>query len=214
VSFLAIPEVLLEGGGALAETAEVAAEAGEVTEGGAAAAEEVTSTSGEIERGARIAEEHLPSSSSRASEEIEEYEYLDVSIRGADKVEHDLLGISRRADNLSPVFRKEMRMLERREMVMFAGKYVDTGRLRASLTQESAPGAVREILPNGFKFGSSIWYGKYQVVNPGPETENGGLRRAGHESAVMHKLSQSDCRKVTEEVGGYIMQGQKGMVRL
>jgi hypothetical protein len=217
MSFLAIPEVLLEGAGAVVDASEAAgaaAEVGGAAEEGAVAAEETTSTAGEIERGVQTAEDLMPSRGGGVEEVVERRVELDVSIRGAEKVERDLRGISRRADNLYPVLRKEMDYLEHRELLMFAGRYVDTGALAASLTQSQAVGAVREITPHSLKFGSTVWYGKYQVVNPGPVTAAGGLRRSGHESAIMHKLTPEERNEVTREVGNYIMHGRQGMIRI
>lgn len=134
---------------------------------------------------------------------------LDIDIKGAEKAERDLAHITLRLEDLSPVMRKQIRVLEEREATMFGGgKYVDTGALRNSLTMSGAPGAVREVKAHSLRFGTSIWYAKYQVRNPGPQTASGGLARKGHESAVMRKLTEMDARRIADESGDYFMHGR------
>jgi hypothetical protein len=60
---------------------------------------------------------------------------------------------------------------ERGEATLFesyGGKYVETGDLRASLTNSGAAGAVRLLTPEEFTFGTSVWYAIFQgTTGPG-----------------------------------------------
>ena len=194
MSFLALPELL--------------AGAEEVVGVGTRAvgeAEQVLSSEARIAREA----EGIASTSIGSTAGLSSAATVDIEIHGADKAVRDLARISERLENLSPVMHKQITILEEREATMFAGgKYQDTGALMRSLTMSGAPGAVREVTPHGLKFGTSIWYAKYQVRDPGPETDQGGLKRAGHESAVMRKLTPMDAHRIAEESGTYAMHGR------
>jgi len=195
VSFLALPELL--------------AGAEEVVGVGTRAVSEVEQVLSSEAKIAREAEGIASVTNGGGTSGLSSAATIDIEIHGADKAVRDLARISERLENLSPVMHKQITILEEREATMFAGgKYQDTGALMRSLTMSGAPGAVREVTPHGLKFGTSIWYAKYQVRDPGPETDQGGLKRAGHESAVMRKLTPMDAHRIAEESGTYAMHGR------
>lgn len=70
------------------------------------------------------------------------------------------------------------------------GKYVRTGALRASLTSMTAPGAVRTLTPGSLKFGTSIWYAKYQgTTGPGRHRPPSALLKPSRTMAAAGAMS-------------------------
>jgi hypothetical protein len=118
----------------------------------------------------------------------------------------DLLGgMAQRTDDLSEVFRAEIKFMERFEGEVFSGyggKYVETGRLRDSLTTPGA-GAVRRPSEKGLIFGTSIFYGRFQTSEIGPETPRGGMRRSGENMVV--KMPPSSAERLPKAIGDHIM---------
>ena len=128
-----------------------------------------------------------------------------IEIIGEEKLAASLAGIVDRAGNLRPVFDLAIERQEQYEETLFeSGKYVRTGALRDSLTNSNAEGAIRNVRAMSVEFGTSIWYGRFQVENPGPVTPAGGLTRKGHKSAVL-KRAPAAAVEVTEAVGEYVM---------
>ncbi len=75
-----------------------------------------------------------------------------------------LAGVAERLATPEVAFAALMRDFEAEERSIFAsyaGKYVQTGALMASLTG-SGSGAIRELTPGGLAFGTSVWYGVFQ----------------------------------------------------
>lgn len=134
---------------------------------------------------------------------------MSIEVVGEEKVIRTCAGIAERSNNLMPVFEAAIERQEKYEEQVFdeaEGKYVLTGALRESLTGANAQGAVREVRPSSVKFGSSIWYAKFQVEDPGPVTAAGGLERKGHKSAVLKRAPRS-FELATVAAGEYIMRG-------
>ena len=103
-----------------------------------------------------------------------------VELVGADKVEHDLQGISERMLDVAPALAEQVRMLEASEAATFAdlgGRYVDTGAVRRSLTMSGAEGSVRRLSRSSLDFGTSFFYARFLTEHVGPGTEGGGLAR-------------------------------------
>ena len=187
MSFLEVPVVLGEAAG----VAEEAAMAGSELSSAASAVESVAA----------------PSASTVTTRT--EGVGVRVSMRGARKVELDLARMRGRMRNVSPAGRRLVRLLEIRERAMFTGRrYTNTGRLRRSLTQRHAPGAIRKITSDNVLFGSSVWYGRFQVEDPGPVTEKGGLKRVGHPSAILKPLTPTEAHEMTRSLGEWIMRGK------
>lgn len=137
---------------------------------------------------------------------------MSIEVVGEERVIATCVGVGERAQNLSPEFTEEIGRLERAEESVFSGgEYVRTGALRDSLTHSGAEGAVRRVTRSSLEFGSSIFYARFQVENPGPQTPAGGLERKGHPSAVL-KLEPQAGVEVTESVGEYILRGPLGML--
>jgi hypothetical protein len=103
-----------------------------------------------------------------------------IELIGADKVEHDLRGISARMLDVSPALAAQVRALELSEEATFAGlagRYVDTGAVRRSLTMSGSDGAVRRLSRSSLDFGTGFHYARFLTEHVGPETEAGGLER-------------------------------------
>jgi hypothetical protein len=132
---------------------------------------------------------------------------MSIEVVGEEKVIATCEGIARRTNDLMPVFEVAVERQEAFEEEIFAeGKYVQTGMLRDSLTSANAEGAVRDVRPTTIRFGSSIWYARFQVEDPGPVTDKGGLERKGHKSAVL-KRAPRGFQVLTTAAGEYIMRG-------
>jgi hypothetical protein len=129
-----------------------------------------------------------------------------IDIVGGEHLERTCTGIGGRCRDLAPVFAEAVPVQERAELPLFAEKYVLTGALRDSLTSSHAEGAVRRVTESGLEFGSGIYYARFQVEDPGPETAAGGLERRGHPSAVL-KLSPELATGLTADAGEYVMRG-------
>jgi hypothetical protein len=129
-----------------------------------------------------------------------------IDVLGAERLERTCRDVGRRCRDLAPVFDAALGKLERAEEPLFSEKYVDTGALRDSLTARRAPGAVRRVTGSTIEFGSSIYYARFQVEDPGPLTAAGGLVRAGHPSAVL-KLEPALGDELARVAGDYVMRG-------
>lgn len=217
MSFLEIPVILGEAAGvaetAVAAGAEAAGETAVVTEEGLAGAAELEAEAAAGDTTAeRLLRERVGGRGGSAQSGLvtERGVALDVSLEGAEKVERDLDRMVKRLHNLSPVMHKAMRRMEERERLLFSGgRYVNTGRTRASLTAPAASGAVRKVKRDGLEFGSRVSYARYLVENPGPVTPDGGLRRAGHPSAIMKPLTDREVRQIGKDVADWVMRGQR-----
>jgi hypothetical protein len=126
---------------------------------------------------------------------------------GAVELNAKTIGISDRLEDMAPLFEREITRLQESEVAHFAalgGRFVRTGALRASLTTQAAPGAIRRVEAHHLEFGSAIYYAPFQVEHPGPPTPAGGLQRRGHPSAVL-ELTEQERRAITEDMGSYVM---------
>lgn len=124
--------------------------------------------------------------------------YLDFKMTGLEGLEHDWKAVSRRMAHPEPAFKEVLKDLEEGEKRLFArykGKYVDTGALMASLTQDSAEGAIREAHYDELVFGTSIIYAQYQ--------------RKGKKSAVL-VLQPKTRREASKKVLDYVVYGEAG----
>jgi phage gpG-like protein len=111
---------------------------------------------------------------------------FDVSVLGEDVISRTMLRFEKAAEDARPAFRTIAHLLERAALQRFesegayggekwaplapstvarkgAGKgiLVDSGRLRASLTQETAADSIRVLLPQEMRWGSTVPYGKF-----------------------------------------------------
>lgn len=89
---------------------------------------------------------------------------FEIQALGTEDASHDLAGVAGRMSNAQPAFTEIERILEAGEQRQFNrlhGKYVRTGATRASLTQPSANGAIRQAHADELIFGTSIWYAKF-----------------------------------------------------
>lgn len=87
-----------------------------------------------------------------------------LQLVGGDKAEKDLDGIAARMEDAKPAFELVEKILESGEERHFKGlrgRYVRTGALKASLTDGSANGAIREAHADELTFGTSIYYARF-----------------------------------------------------
>lgn len=87
-----------------------------------------------------------------------------IEVRGDERAADRLDGIAHRMQNAQPAFEDVARILEAGEQRHFdslRGRYVRTGALRDSLTEESANGAIREAHGDSLTFGTSIFYARF-----------------------------------------------------
>jgi hypothetical protein len=125
---------------------------------------------------------------------------------GARKAAAHYAQIAHRAGNPAEGLKELTPELERAERELFGsygGKYVDTGDLMASLTQEDASGALREAHGEEFTFGTDVWYAVYQGTR-GP-----GMHQ--HPSAVL-RMPEMVRRTAAEAAVRYIVEGDKAAV--
>lgn len=74
-----------------------------------------------------------------------------------------------RARRMEPAWRKIFRLLERDELGHFRKmqrRYFLTGATKASLTQTSAPGAIRDVTDDVLRFGSGVEQAHYLTKSP------------------------------------------------
>jgi hypothetical protein len=120
---------------------------------------------------------------------------IELTMEGPHPARSKVLGVPYRLMHIEPAFDEVMNVLEMREVEIFdawAGKYVDTGTLRDSLTLPYADGAIREAHDYGVEFGTSIPYAVYQ-------RENG-------RSAIM-RIDEADREAIAAIVLRYIAYG-------
>jgi hypothetical protein len=132
-----------------------------------------------------------------------------IEILGTEKLTATTAAIGGRLEDLSPGFEQILPAMEAAERSVFAslgGKYVLTGRLEASLTEPSGQDAVRRVTASSLEFGSSVPWARFQVVDPGPKTAKGGLKRSGHPSAVI-RLNAAEEHLMVDQLGEYVMRG-------
>jgi hypothetical protein len=89
---------------------------------------------------------------------------FEIQALGTEEASQDLEGVEQRILHAEPAFTEIERILEQGEQRHFNrlhGKYVRTGATRASLTQPSANGAIREAHTDQLIFGTKIWYAKF-----------------------------------------------------
>jgi hypothetical protein len=89
---------------------------------------------------------------------------FEIQALGTEDASHNLAGVSARMSNAQPAFTQIERILEQGEQRQFDrlhGKYVRTGATRASLTQPSANGAIRQAHADELVFGTNVWYAKF-----------------------------------------------------
>jgi hypothetical protein len=95
------------------------------------------------------------------------------------------------------------RAAERAEATIFesyGGKYVDTGALRASLTEREAEGAVRELRPGEMLFGTTVYYARFQGTT--------GVGRHSPPSAII-KATAIEAAAAAAGLRDYIMYGNQ-----
>jgi hypothetical protein len=107
---------------------------------------------------------------------------------GIEKAEADTRAVGARLLDLQPAYEAIFGAVERGEERRFdelGGKYVDSGDLKASLTQSDALGAIREAHAEYADFGSSIPYAIYQ--REGGKSAVGGFdnREKAEAGAIM-----------------------------
>lgn len=89
---------------------------------------------------------------------------FEIQALGAEETSRDLEGVEQRMIHAEPAFTRIERILEAGEQRQFNrlhGKYVRTGATRASLTQPTANGAIRQAHADELVFGTRIWYAKF-----------------------------------------------------
>lgn len=82
----------------------------------------------------------------------------------------------------------------------YGGKYVDTGALKASLTQREAEGALRVLTPGMLLFGTSVWYARFQGTT--------GQGSHGPPSAIV-KASSIEAEIAALDLKDYILHGSQ-----
>jgi hypothetical protein len=85
---------------------------------------------------------------------------LTISVEGATEAEEFFEALERRIMDLTPAFERTLTELEQREKAIFdgwAGKYVRTGRTRASLTERGRD-ALRAAHAQEAEFGTAVPY--------------------------------------------------------
>ena len=90
---------------------------------------------------------------------------IGVELVGANGTMSKLREVASRAHDPEAALREIFPIFERHERELidsYGGKYVRTGATKRSLTEPTAKGAVREVSGATFKFGSRIWYAKFQ----------------------------------------------------
>jgi hypothetical protein len=120
---------------------------------------------------------------------------FEIQALGTEDASHNLAGVSARMSNAQPAFTQIERILEQGEQRQFDrlhGKYVRTGATRASLTQPSANGAIRQAHADELVFGTNVWYAKF-------------LRKK-KKSAVLVLLPK-ERKQVTQTMLDYITSG-------
>jgi hypothetical protein len=123
-----------------------------------------------------------------------------LQLRGIDEQVADLDAISYRMRNAAPAFRDVIPTMERAEMRLFArlrGRYVDTGRLLASLTTSVSPNAIRDVGDDELIFGTSVYYARFLRAG------KYGKRR-GRKSAVLNLLPR-ERKQVAATILDYIL---------
>jgi len=131
-----------------------------------------------------------------------------VELIGAAHAEHTFEGIATRLLDMSPALRAEERVLEVQEQGVFAqhaGRFVDTGALKNSLTMPNAPGAVRKVSATSLQFGTSIKYARFQTEHIGPETEAGGMARPL--PVAILKITEETRRVVAKDLMNHAVHG-------
>jgi hypothetical protein len=109
---------------------------------------------------------------------------------------------ARHALDPAPGMQKVFPVMEADERAIFGeygGKYVDTGALKASLTQPEATDALREAHGEEAIFGSKVWYGIFQG------TTGTGLH--GPPSAILKMSDEVAHGAAAEAVARYIVSG-------
>jgi hypothetical protein len=87
-----------------------------------------------------------------------------LQLVGDEKAVKDMDGIAERMKDAKPAFELVEKILESGEERHFnslKGRYVDTGALKASLTDGNANGAIREAHADELTFGTSIYYARF-----------------------------------------------------
>lgn len=126
---------------------------------------------------------------------------FDIQAFGFDEAEGKLKRVSYHVTNMQPGFEAAMELLEEGEKRLFkryAGKYVDTGALMASLTQPTANDAIRDAHAQHADFGTSVWYAKFQKDKKG-------------KSAVL-KLQPTERKLIPTTLLKFVTRGIEGML--
>lgn len=113
-----------------------------------------------------------------------------------------LAGVRMRLLNAKPAYEVILEMLEKGEQRLFTrlgGKYVDTGDLKASLTQGTANEAIREAHVDQLVFGTEIYYARFHKDKRG-------------KSAVL-KLQPTERKLAAKSLLDYALQGLGGIAR-
>ena len=120
----------------------------------------------------------------------------------AARVAEEYAHVAERFVNSAAGFHNLVGILEDAHEMHFAkmkGRYVLTGQVRASLTNESAPGAIRQVHNGELRFGTRVEHARYLTMAP-RDAENFQIDKgaSGHgRSAVVvdSKKTQRDVAK-------------------
>jgi hypothetical protein len=130
-----------------------------------------------------------------------------MELDGAEHVEHVFDEMEARTLNQTPAWEEAVELVQKGEQRYFAGKFVRTGALRASLT-ERGNDAIREAHAQELIFGSGIWYAGFQRKMRPAGTAGAkprGRRRYG--KSLVLKTTPTTRRAVGEMVMRYIASG-------
>lgn len=89
--------------------------------------------------------------------------FLEFDLIGDEDVLRRYKGIQERMLDVSPAWRRIEEILqegERRHFTQLKGRFVDTGRVRASLVGESSD-SIRHLTDEEYTFGTSVFYARF-----------------------------------------------------
>lgn len=121
---------------------------------------------------------------------------FDIQAFGFDEVVGKYQRVSYRVQDMRPGFEEVSSELEEGEERLFnryGGKYVDTGALKASLTQPRANEAIREAHAQHLDFGTGVFYARFHKDKTG-------------KSAVL-KLQPKERKKIPVTLLEFVVRG-------
>lgn len=121
---------------------------------------------------------------------------FDIQAFGFVEAEGKMQKMTYRVTDMRPGFEEIETMLEEGEERLFEsyhGKYVDTGALKASLTQPRANKAIREAHAQHLDFGTAVYYARFHKDKKG-------------KSAVL-VLQSKERKKIPVTLLEYVMHG-------